>query len=246
MTFVKVGRETLTEQRRLSAQAATPSDAPNPTEPYRLTIAQKFPPHHAIVCSLHDKPPTPSEGGGGWEEVKMPRRPAVLIWTGRGLMKLSLSVVFDNFIADQTVLDSNLRTLLRFWRPEGSKNSDTVEPSVLKLASVGDIVPYTNLSWIISDLGWGAAQGNASGARTQQILDLEFTEFRADERLVPISQKKKKRRTEPHKVKKGETLGSIARKHGITAKELGAMQHPPIKDSRKIEPGQTILVPVGK
>lgn len=219
------------------------SDSPAPTVPYQLTIAQADPPHHAVVVDLHDHVPTPTEGGGGWEEVQLPRRPAVLIWKGRGLMKMGLSVIFDGFISDTNVNDGPLRTLLHFWRPEGGKNSDTEEPSVLTLASKGSVVPYTNLRWIIDDLEWGEAQGNAAGERTAQILMLTFKEFRADVRLKPGGRPAVHPRTKPHKVKPHETLGSIARKYGISQKALGAMQKPPIRDSRNVKVGQMLIVP---
>lgn len=246
MTFVRTGTNTLAEQRRHGANnAAVTTDSPGATDPYRLTIAMRDPPKHAVVVSLHDKPPTPSDGGGGWEEVSMPRRPSVLIWKGRGLMKLSLSVVIDEMLADQSVYGDAYTKLTRFWRPEGSQSAahdDTVEPPVLKLAAKGDLVPYKNLAYVLSNLEWADATSNDSGERTQQILVLTFTEFRADERLKPGGGKKAAR-TKPYKVKKGEKLAQIARRYGITQKELGAMQKPPIRDSRNVE-GKTIIVPV--
>jgi LysM repeat protein len=244
MTYVRVGANTLASKRAGSQQSAVTSDSPAATVPYQVTIAQRDPPHHAVSLALHDKAPTPSDGGGGWEEVSLPRRPAVLIWKGRGLMKMSMSVVLDRFREDVSVYDGAYRTLTRFWRPEGSSNSDTVEPSVLTLASSGDVVPYKNLKWVLETLEWGEAQGNDEGVRSQQVLVLTFVEFRADVRLKPGSPKKTQR-TQPYKVKKGETLASIARKYGISTSALGALQKPPIKDSRNVV-GKTIVVPVGK
>lgn len=230
-----------------TANGAVSTDSPEATDPYRLTISMRDPPHHAVVLSLHDKPPTPSEGGGGWEEVSMPRRPSVLIWKGRGLMKMTMSVVIDEMLADQSVYGDAYTKLVRLWRPEGSSNpahDDTSEPPVLKLAAKGDVVPYKNLAWVLGQLEWGEATGNDDGARTQQILVLTFTEFRADVRLQPGGSKTRTR-TQPYKVKAGEKLAQIARRYGITAKELGALQKPPIKDSRNVE-GKTIVVPIGK
>lgn len=240
----------LSGNRRVNVtpNGAVSTDNPEATDPYRLTISMRDPPHHAVVLSLHDKPPTPSEGGGGWEEVTMPRRPSVLIWKGRGLMKMSMSVVIDEMLADQSVYGDAYTKLVRLWRPEGSSDparDDTREPPVLKLAAKGDVVPYKNLAWVLAQIEWGDATGNDDGARTQQILVLTFTEFRADVRLQPGGPSKKGSRTQPYKVKKGEKLAQIARRYGITAKELGALQKPPIKDSRNVE-GKMIVVPIGK
>lgn len=246
MTFVRVGANTLDSKRAAAAHAAILTDSPAATVPFQVTIAQRDPPQHAVSLLMHDKPPVPSEGGGGWEEVSLPRRPAVLIWKGRGLMKLAFSVVIDRMVEDVSVYDSAFRTLCHFWRPEGQKDSDTVEPSVLTLDSVGDVVPYKNLHWVLENLEWGEAQANDEGVRTQQILMLNFTEFRADVRLKPSSTKKAPR-TQPYKWKKGDTLQKVAEHYGTTAAALGALQKPPIKDGRKLIPGKSVIVvPVGK
>lgn len=211
--------------------------------PYQVSIVQRDPPNHGIVANLHDKPPTPSEGGGGWEEVTLPKRGSVLIWRGRGLMKQSFSLVFDSFLDEASVIDDAYRTLLKFWRPEGTSAADdsTVEPSVLILGAQGDAIPYKNLAWVVSELSWGPAQGDAEGQRTQQIIELTMTEFRADERLRGAPHKAA--RTKPYKWKKGDTLKSVAKHFHTTPAKLGAMQKPPIKDGRKIKVHQVIVVP---
>jgi hypothetical protein len=236
MTWVRIKGPT-------SPHTAAPAESPG--NPYTVTIQQKFHPNHGITVALHDKPPTPTGGGGGWEEVPLPRRGAVLIWKGRPMMKLAFSIVFDHFADASTVIDKGFDTLLNFWRPADAIGK--VEPSVLSLRSTGDLLtPYgETLDWIISNLEWANAQGDHIGQRTQQVLDLEFTEWRPDERLKTASQKGKPR-TKPFKVKKGDTLANVARKYGISGKELGAMQKPPIKDPRKLQDRKTIVVPVGK
>jgi hypothetical protein len=232
---------------RVRGPTGPPAASPEPSStlggPYSVTIRQRDPPQHSVTAALHDKVPTPSEGGGGWEEVPLPKRGAVLIWRGRGLMKQSFSVIFDRFATGQSVIDDTYQTLLRFWRPEGAaKTVDyaTVEPSILKLFSPGDAVPYKNLSWIISNLEWGEAQGDEEAQRTQQVLTLTFTEYRADERLRTAASK----RTKPYTVKPGDTLAKIAGKHHISAKALGELQKPPIKDNRQLQHRKKIVVPV--
>jgi hypothetical protein len=212
---------------------------------YRATIKQRDKPYHSVIAELHDRPPTPTGGGGGWEEVALPHRSAVLIWRGRGLLKQSFSIVFDEMLSGNTVIGTDTyHRLLAFWRPESSKPGPPPEPSILRLSAPGDIIPYKNLDYIISNLEWGQAQGDDDGIRTQQILTLEFTEYRADERLKTAAQTKP--RTEPYVVKKGDTLAKIAKAHGTTAAALGAMQKPPIKDNRNLKVGHKIVVPVVK
>lgn len=234
--------------RNVEAVVAGKTNAPDatPTVPYTVAITMRDPPYHGVVVGLHDKPPTPDGGGGGWEEIALPKRGSVLIWRGRGLMKMSFSVIFDGFATDRPVIDDTFTTLLHFWRPEGTSAADdsTVEPAVLRLSSRGDVVPYRNLSWVIDTLEWADAQGNADGNRTQQILVVTFHEFRGDERIkVSRAKKARKAKTKPYVWKKGDTLASVAEKHHTTATKLGAMQKPAVKDGRGYKPGHHIVVP---
>lgn len=212
---------------------------------YQVLIRQRDKPFHGVTANLHDKVPTPSGGGGGWEEVQLPHRAAVLIWRGRGLLKLTFSIIFDDQMkGDSVTANPTYQTLLHFWRPEPAPNHPPPEPPVLRLFASGDVIPYRNLDYVITNLEWGDATGDDDAQRTQQSLILEFTEFRADERLKTAA--KAKPRTQRYKVRKGDTLSKIAREHGITAKALGAMQKPPIKDPRKLKVGQVIVVPVAR
>lgn len=215
-----------------------------PTEPFMVGIHESAPPHHGVVAKLGPTTPTPSEGGGGWEEVTMPKRGAVMVWKGRGLLKLTLSVLFDNFGAGRGV-GSEYATLLGMWRPD----HDTSPPSIVRLTAMGDTIPYADLEYVITGLEWGEAEADPEGVRTQQILTLTFTEYRPDERLRTASEKKKKhgKKTTTVEIKHdGESLGAIADHYHVKGgwKALGAAQHPPIKDSRHTHKGQKIIVPL--
>lgn len=212
-----------------------------PTAPFMVGIRQRDPPHHAVVAKLGPTVPVPSEGGGGWEEVTLPKRASVLIWRGRGLLKLAFSVLFDNF-SDGKPVAPEYATLLHFWRPK----KDTTPPSVIRVTASGDTIPYQDLDYVISSLEWLEAEANEAGERTQQILGLTLTEYRPDERLKTAEQKKKGK-THPYKIKRdGESLGPIADHYHVKGgwKALGAAQHPPIKDPRHTHKGQTIIVPL--
>lgn len=213
------------------------------TAPFIVGIRQRDPPNHGIVAKLGPSIPTPSEGGGGWEEVTLPKRAAVLVWKGRGLLKLALSVLFDNFDTGAPV-GPEYATLLAFWRPDKA----TTPPSILRLSASGDTIPYAGLDYVLSGLEWAeGAEANAAGERSQQILNLTFTEYRPDERLQTVEQAKKKGHTTTYEVKRdGELLGKIAERFHVKggAKALGAAQHPPIKDPRHLKHGQKLIVPL--
>lgn len=241
---VRIGANTLASKRaaaRAGVRSGNSTVDVVPSSPYQVTITQRDTPHHSVEATLYDRPPTPTEGGGGWEEVPLPKRGAVLIWRGRGLMKLSFSVVFDAFADESSVIDGAYTTLLRFWRPEGGNTKHdyaTDEPSVLKLNAKGDVIPYRNLAWVISSLEWGEGQGDEDGQRTQQVLVLTFTEYRADERLKAAAAK----RTKPYTWQKGDTLAKVAERHHTSAAALGALQKPPVSDGRHYKAGKTKIV----
>lgn len=214
---------------------------------YEVTIAEREGSHRSVTLPLGDKPPTPSSGGGGYEEVQLPKRSAVAIWKGRGLMRMALNVTFDGSRQqpEQAALPA-LQTLLQFWRPDSERD----EPPVLKLSGSGDAVPYQGLAWVLENVEWARAVGNSDGRRTQQTLELTFMEYRADERLQTAAAAKSKGKSK-HKrkvveVKRGEvSLGDVARHHGYkgSGKDLGLAQHPPIRDPRHIHVGQRIVIP---
>lgn len=212
-----------------------------PTAPFMVGIRQRDPPHHGVVARLGPTVPLPSEGGGGWEEVQLPKRASVLIWRGRGLLKLAFGVLFDNF-SDGRPVAPEFSTLLNMWRPK----KDTTPPSIVRVTASGDTIPYTDLDYAITSLEWGEAEANEAGQRTQQILLLTLTEFRADERLKTATEKKKGKTTTVKIHHDGESLGPIAEHFHVKGgwKALGAAQHPPIKDPRHTHKGQTIIVPL--
>lgn len=212
-----------------------------PPTPFMVAIRQRDAPFHGIVAALGPAVPQPAEGGGGWEEVQLPKRASVLVWRGRGLLKLSFNLLFDNFDTGEPV-HPEYETLLRLWRPD----ADTTPPSIVKVASRGNTIPYQELDYVISNLEWLEAEANEKGQRSQQILGLALTEYRPDERLKTATEKKKGKTTTVKIKFDGESLGPIADHYKVKGgwKALGAAQHPPIKDARHTHKGETIVVPL--
>jgi hypothetical protein len=244
-----------------------------PPPPYLVTVAERDPPRHSCTVGLHDKPPTPSEGGGGWEEIALEKRAAVLVWKGRGLLKMTFSVVFDGTEDGRPVDEplpsgivpresnqgaggwvrikasppaaSTFTTLLHFWRP-----AEPVEPPVVSLHSLGNVIPYTEgMDYVVTGLEWGEAVGDEQGRRIQQILNLSFTEYRPAEKLLTAAAaakaKSKRDRAQVHIVAKGETLDTIARHYKVRGgwRGLGMAQHPRIRDPRNVKVGHPIVIP---
>jgi hypothetical protein len=202
--------------------------------------------------TLFEKPATPEGGGGGWEEVPLPKRSGVLIWRGRALMTQKVEVIFDGLEDERQVLASAaFQTLLRFYRP----NSPTKQPAILELSASSDAVPARKHfgggkveGWVLTGMEWGEAVGDEEGWRVQQALTLTFTEYREDERLQTAAKKKELSNVVAYTwiVKKaGEPLGAIAERFHVPGgwKALGNFQQPKITDPRTTRKGQLISIP---
>lgn len=212
---------------------------------YQLTLQHRDPPHTTVVVPLGEKPPTPSAPGeGGWEAVALPKRSAVSIWRGRGLLQMAIPIIIDG--AGEKPVGPVITPLLQMWRP----TQPTVEPPVLEISSPGDAVPYADLEWVLADIEWGEAEGDAEGRRTQQQMTLVLMEYRADERVQTADAAKRKGhgKVETYRVKRKDLahgLGGIAERLKVPGgwKTLGLAQHPQIHDPRRIRVGQVLQIP---
>lgn len=221
-------------------------------EAFWVTIGESRAPNpHSVTCQLYEKPPTPEGGGSGWEEVPLPKRPAVLIWRGRPLMVQKIEVIFAFIELDEPVENTEFQTLLHFYRP-----SDSGQPVPLRLSAHGNAVLGSSLSlnttwpeeWVLTDIEWGEAVAGRLGNRIMQVLSLTFTEYREDERLTTEEQRKSvgKQVADIYQVKKnGESLGKIAELFHVHGgwKTLAEFQNPKLKDPRETRKGQNIKIP---
>lgn len=234
---------------------------------YRVTVYERAHTASRVVAILGTDPPTPTGGGGGHTVMPLPQRGAVATWQGRpDLIALTLPLRFvDQFPEPTFIRDDGgvsltgknsysglfsidrplsvaVNRLIKMWRPA----DPTIPPPVLKLKAAHNLVPYSHLPYVMTDFQWGAAQASKDGYRTIQDLTLVLLEYRADEQLQAISSKSSSgtaNRT-VYRVKHGDTLSSIAKRFGLTGwKELGAAQHPPITDPRKLKVGQRLSIP---
>lgn len=220
--------------------------------PYQITVAMRDPPNHGVTLDLYEKPPMPAGGGGGWEEIKLPKRSGVLVWRGRELMTQTIEVVIDNVESDSRVFGSAspISTLLRMYRPD----KGTSEPPVLVLSGEGNAVPYQlGIDWVLSNIEWGDGVADDQAERIQQVFTLTLTEYREDERLQTVDVEEAAKAGLPggelfvavYTWKKGDTLGSIADKYKVKGgwRALGNFQVPKINDPRGGKVGQLIFIP---
>lgn len=191
----------------------------------------------SVLGYLGEAVPTPEGGGGGYENVAMPKAGAVSVWRGKPDLTYSFEIIFSKFITEESVMD-DVTELWRMYSPADS----TVPPPVVKFNAAGKLLPFENADWWIENLEWGDAEANFDGDRTLQRITVHLTEYRQDVQIV---------RTNRHQwpamvvVKKGWTLKTIAAKYKVPGgwRAIGKVQNPPITDPRKVKTGQHIRMP---
>lgn len=215
--------------------------------PYDVTFYERKYPARSITATLGDTPPTPTAGGGGWTQVILPKRSAVMVWKGRDqLMVLTIPIVIGSIVDETGPVFPERNALAAMWRPDEA----TEEPPVIKVKALGDAVPFQHLQYVITDLTWGSSTagdvvGDQNARRTMQKMVVTVTEYEADERLEAV--KKKHQQTVhgggfEYRVKKGDTLRSIAKRFGLVWQDIADVQTPVITDPRKIKVGQRLLI----
>lgn len=191
----------------------------------------------SVLGYLGEAVPTPAGGGGGYENVVMPKTAPVSVWRNKPDLTYSFEIIFSKFITEESVMD-DVTKLWRLYAPELAAEP----PPVVRFNAAGKLLPFEGQDWWINDLEWGDAEANFEGDRTLQRMTVHLTEYRPDVQLL---------RTRSHqwpasvKVKKGQTLATIAKKYHVPGgwRAIGKIQHPPINDPKKVKVGQTIRMP---
>lgn len=205
---------------------------------WHVRVFERDNPKNNCLGYLGEQVPTPAGGGGGYENVVIPKSTPVSVWRNKPDLTFSFEIIFSGFTSDLSVMD-DVTTLWRMYSPaEG-----TAAPPVVKFNAAGKLLPFEGADWWISDLEWGDAEANAWGDRTLQRMTVHLTEYRPDVQILPT-----RRHQWPATVKitsKTMTLSWIAKHYKVPGgwKAIGKIQHPPIKDPRKVKVGQTIRMP---
>jgi hypothetical protein len=215
--------------------------------PYQVTIEARDS-QHKIVADLNDKTPTPKEGGGGWEEIALAKRGAVIVWKGRSLLKLSFGIVLDGGSEEQPIAGA-MTTLRHMYRPDDRD----AEPPVVRISCPGDVIPYLDegLEWLLTELEWTDAIADEEGNRILQQAELTLTEYQPDVRLETLATKnKRKHRIKRYRITRadlGGGLGRLAHKFHVRGgwQELAEAQNPPRTDPRlsSKDVGKWLVIP---
>lgn len=165
----------------------------------------------AVICFRGDGPPTMTGGGGGWEIEARPRRVGATLWKGREPYQMDVPILFDGFQGE----DSQESKIALLNQMQMGKDLDP--PPIVTIEGA---VPVKGASWVIS-IAWGDNVVWRPGTKGQhyrirQDAIVSCTQYQQDRRVnlrKPPMQRK-------HRVKKGDTLKSIAKKYKTTVAKL--------------------------
>jgi hypothetical protein len=223
--------------------------------PYSVLFYQRNVPANRFVAMLGDTPPLPTGGGGGYQLVTLPKRAAVTVWQARDqLYTMPILIVLGGMPHPppgcSTVAEAK-EALETMWRP----TNDAAPPPPIRIQSPGSIVPYQSLPWVVQDVQWSDGAADRKADPQVQKVTITLLEYRPDERLKATKVTPRLPRwggrwkpgafgsATTVTVKHGDTLATIAATLGVTWRDLGDAQKPPIHDPRKVTVGQVLRIP---
>ena len=180
-----------------------------------------------------------SNGESNWEVIDRPNDLGVVEFTGATPYTMKVPLMFDGFSSNEDV-SQDVKTLLSLVRSvEGPRAG---EPDSFKILGP---VPFSGeTTWVASTYTWGPSLKEDNILYRQEI-ELEVVEYvRPDlttfRRFTPPKPQRPKR----YRVKKGDTLFSIAIKfyHNRSKWKLIAKRNK-IRDPRKLKVGQVLKLP---
>lgn len=199
-----------------------------------------------VTCKLGAESATPGGGVGGWEGLTLPGRDDAIEWGSTPGRTLSIPILIDG-LEPRRSIESDIATLYTMGRPaDGSPRGST--PPVVK---VRGMVRGTDREWVINAIDEGAALWDGMH-RVRLFATVNLMEFVPPE-LVVIRRRSKSGKAQSagtYTVKRGDTLGSIARDRmgrktaaSIAAgvRELKKLNN--VRDAKSIRPGQKLKIP---
>lgn len=191
-----------------------------------------------LVVLLGPDPVHITGGVGGWEVTARPRQIGMTTWTGVEPLQVSLSLMFDGWIARRSQ-ESRLRRLLAVARGD-----DESPPGVLTVQGV--TLPADE--WVIEGIDFGdPIIDPASGDRYRQPMTVTLREF------VPPTYLQLRRRalqgtkgkTKVITCRKGDTPATIARRQKCKWTDIRSLNPSVVKKAnQQLKIGTKLRVPV--
>ena len=146
-------------------------------------------------------------GLGTWQEVSIPRGDPYTQWQGRALFGMDLDLIFDGWATGRSV-ESDMAKLERL----ATRVPGTVSPTQVRIWGA---IPKPGLAWVIASVEYGdVIRDTATGQRLRQEVTLKLMEYREETQVAQLPRATAtKKPPQKYKVKKGDTLKTIAAKY---------------------------------
>jgi nucleoid-associated protein YgaU len=216
------------------------SKIPNPG-PGRVAFVT---PIATIRCKLGATAATPGGGVAIWTEVARPGRTAGVEFTGISNRTLSIPVLLDG-LSDRSSVESQVEAFEAISRPPAGSKRGTLPPVV----RIGGMVPHGDREWVVTAFDVTDAVWNGT-YRIRAWATVVLSQYLPLDLVKVVKKSTATSSTRTYTVKRGDTLGSIARdqmgaksasaiaKGVATLKKLNS-----IRDPKAIKAGQKLKIP---
>lgn len=196
-----------------------------------------FKPQTEINCYLGDTAPKVIDGYGGWTVIARNRNRGLTEWTGNNPVAIEITFLMDDWAAQKSV-EQDMRDLERM---AGIDLGMREPPKVHWDANaMHDNHEASQLLWVIEDLTWDTNMSrNRDGETVRASGTMTLREFVGDVFIIGAAEK-------TYKVRKGDTLMSIAKKKLGKAsrwKEIKNLNPGKVRDPRHLKVGITLKLP---
>lgn len=219
-----------------------------------VTLSSQDPPVK-VKALLGEEFPTVTGGYGGWTLVERAREVSLTRWAGIEPLRMSVSLLLDDWDGSTAVLDDAIRSLEIMASPTRATAHGNRPPFVLLTGPV----PHTTVVWVIEDLAWGDTVGDEYGIIRRQAVTVSLLQFVDVDVATGRSKGPKAGSTisaqgpwtysgQPTKtatVHAGEDLRKVAARTLGKASRWGeiARLNGNIRDPRSVKAGQTVILP---
>lgn len=163
-------------------------------------------PVRRVSCLPGDGPPVPVDGSAIIEQVARPGLRALTRERGWNPVSLDIPILLDGFRRNRSV-EPEIAQLERMAGRSG-------QPHTVKLDGTGSLVPYSGLTYYITNIDYGDQLLSAAGERVRVSATVTVVQVVQAETEKSIAKRTKARakHAKSYRVKKGDTLRSISRK----------------------------------